>query len=638
METSVKHIRRLLLSASVALILAFGFLPGAFPAASQAGSEPERVQISEEPLFDRTIDIKQGGQFIEPLCNLIPSMLAQQVANDSFEEEPPYKVTYKADLDKPYRPWYPDGAVHVAEFALDTEGAFNGAQCQKIAVPRERCRAGISQDGFSLVADMGYALRMHMRGEGNVQVRASLHGGGGCLAGPVDLGRTGASWAPAAALLKATRDAENVTLTIECEGPGTVWLDRVYLIPEDAVLGLWRRDVTEALMAMNPGVVRWGGSTTEGYEWTQGIGPWDQRAPFTTCWGGLEPNFVGMEEFVQLCEYIGAEPLLCLRWSGKQPEDAAAQVEYFNGGPETEWGRKRAENGHAEPYSVTYWQIGNEVGGTNYDSQVLAFAKAMKAADPKIKILSAFFTAHTLARGAGYIDYLCPHHYGCVDLTGKANEFAHMRALITRDGGGRDVRFAVTEWNTTAGDWGLGRGTLQTLSNALSCARYQNLMHRNADLCEIAIRSNLVDSFGSGVIQTGPGWMYVAPTYYAQQLYQRAAGSHVVRLTRASTKSWPEAQPDLSVTLSPDKKTLRIYAVNSTADAHPVDFVLPRAAASAAATVLKDRDNAGCAEVMNTRDDPDRISFAFGSVETHDMALMYSFEPLSLTCLEVTLL
>jgi hypothetical protein len=39
----------------------------------------------------------------------------------------------------------------------------------------------------------------------------------------------------------------------------------------------------------------------------------------------------------------------------------------------------------------------------------------------------------------------------------------------------------------------------------------------------MGIRSNLIDSFGSGVIVTGPGWMYRAPTYYADELYGHAA-------------------------------------------------------------------------------------------------------------------
>src|SRR6059036_3351477 len=63
----------------------------------------EEIGITTERLSERPIDEKQGGQFIEPLCGLIPSMLAQQVANTSFAVEPPWKVAFRRETDKPYR-------------------------------------------------------------------------------------------------------------------------------------------------------------------------------------------------------------------------------------------------------------------------------------------------------------------------------------------------------------------------------------------------------------------------------------------------------------------------------------------------------------------------------------------------------
>ena len=73
-----------------------------------------------------------------------------------------------------------------------------------------------------------------------------------------------------------------------------------------------------------------------------------------------------MEEFVQLCRWVGAEPLICVRFTGKTPKDAADQVEYFNGPPASPMGQLRAANGHPEPYGVKYWQIGNELGDEKY--------------------------------------------------------------------------------------------------------------------------------------------------------------------------------------------------------------------------------------------------------------------------------
>ncbi|MFN8009402.1 MAG: hypothetical protein U0V70_20700 [Terriglobia bacterium] len=338
-------------------------------------AEAEEVRITSQRISRLPIDAKQGGQFIEPLCNLIPSMIAQQVNSTSFEEEPPCKFVYKSEIDKPYRPWYPDGAVHLAKFSYDTHNPFNGKRSQRIELPVATAWAGISQDGFYLKKGLNYRFQMHLRSQGNVPVRASLHGSGGLLANPVSLGRAQEDWKRVSGEFRANTDTDNATLTIEFEGPGTLWLDRIVLIGEDAVLGIWRPDVVGALKAMSPGIIRFGGSTIEAYEWDQSIGSWDTRVPFTTVWGDLEPNFVGEEEFVQLCHYVGAEPLICIRWSGKKPEDAASQVEYFNGGIETRWGKRRAENGHPEPYKVKYWQIGNEIGGPEYDATVRASSR-----------------------------------------------------------------------------------------------------------------------------------------------------------------------------------------------------------------------------------------------------------------------
>ncbi len=271
---------------------------------------PEMATIGDERIGKRPIDIKQGGQFIEPLCSVLPSLIAQQVASTSFEEETPWKYVYKTAIDKPYRPWYPDGSVHVAAYSYDTDHPFNGLRSQRIDLPVANTWAGISQDGFFFEAGRTYRLRMHVRSQGTVTLRASLHGEGGAVAGPVSLGSGSSDWTAAVALLTAKRTIHNATLTIEFEGPGTLWIDRVYLIDKDAVLGIWRPDVIQAIKKMNAGIVRFGGSIVEVFDWDKMIGNWDDRAPIPDeAWGGIEENFVGPEEIVQLAQYVGYEPL-----------------------------------------------------------------------------------------------------------------------------------------------------------------------------------------------------------------------------------------------------------------------------------------------------------------------------------------
>jgi alpha-L-arabinofuranosidase len=179
---------------------------------------------------------------------------------------------------------------------------------------------------------------------------------------------------------------------------------------------------------------------------------------------------------------------------------------------------------------------------------------------------------------------------------------------------------------------------LQTLGNALGCARYHNLMQRYADLIEIAIRSNLADSFGSGVLVPGPGWMFFAPTFHAQQMYARAAGSFALKVEAASDLPRHLQEPDISATLSADGKTLRIYAVNSTAEALPVTFDLSgfeHEVVSGNLIALVDWEKALDSEVMNTRDDPNRVAPAEQQLDVRGKKFQQSFAPLSVSLLEL---
>jgi alpha-L-arabinofuranosidase len=602
---------------------------------------PEIATIGDERIGKRPIDLKQGGQFIEPLCAVLPSLIAQQVASTSFEEETPWKYAYKTGIDKPYRPWYPDGSVHVATYSYDTDRPFNGLRSQRIDLPVANTWAGISQDGFSFEAGHTYRLRMHVRSQGTVALRASLHGEGGIVAGPVSLGSGSSDWAAVQALLTAKRTIHHATLTIEFEGPGTLWIDRAYLIDKDAVLGIWRPDVIEAIKKMNAGIMRFGGSIIEVFDWDKMIGNWDERSPIPDeAWGGIEENFVGPEEIVQLAQYVGYEPLICLRWTGKTPQDAANEVEYFNGSAETKWGSLRAKNGHPEPYHVKYWEIGNEVGGAEYDASLDAFADAMRKIDPGIRISTSYPSANTVRVAGRGIDYLSPHHYSVADLHGTEDDLKTLRDEIARDGNGKDIRISVTEWNASGGDWGLTRGMLQTLGNALICSRYQNMLHRYSDVVEIANLSNFSTSFAGGQLQTGPGWIYKIPTYYTQGLYQRSAGSYALKIARTGELPFYLQEPDLDATITPDGKTLRIYAINSTPEGRKVNFRLTDKLGSVTggrAFVVGDSAAVADSEAMNSRDDPGRISSTERPVKWSERNFEYEFAPFTITLVELQL-
>ncbi|MBN1419747.1 MAG: hypothetical protein JXP34_13290, partial [Planctomycetes bacterium] len=586
------------------------------------GLEGDRLRVTGERLSPLPVSPFQVGQFVEILCDLIPSMHAEMIDHGSFEEFPPFRVAFRKEVDRRDHPWYPSGAVHRGEYAYDTEKPFNGSRSLRIRVASgEPCTLGISQGGLHVRAGKRYRLRLHMRGDGEgIVPRARIHGGGRELA-RADLGEARSDWTKHEVELSALATCDAATLAIEFRAPGTLWLDRVSLLPEDAAPGGWRRDVVDAVRELHPGMIRFGGSVMLEYEWRQGIGDIDRRAPFTTCWGGLDPNYVGIDEFIAFCRLVDAEPLICLRWHGKTPEDAADQVRYVNG--------------RGADRRVTYWQIGNEIGGAAYEASVRAFAVAMKGADPSIKILSSYPSDRVLREAADLIDYLCPHHYGCANLRAMEEDLLGLREMIARLGQGRPIRVGVTEWNTSAGDWSLGRGMLWTLGNALACSRYHNLIQRNADLVEIAIRSNLADSFCSGIIQTDETRLYRTPTFFAQKLYARSGGFFPVKIDGVLPAHLEDL--DASAVVSPDRKRVILYAVNDTRAgiARKVDLsAFAPLGPEVKIDTLADREKAGERDVTNEFDDPERIVAHEGILTIPGPAFEYTFPALSLTVME----
>jgi hypothetical protein len=128
-----------------------------------------------------------------------------------------------------------------------------------------------------------------------------------------------------------------------------------------------------------------------------------------------------------------------------------------------------------------HWQVGNERGGAEYEANLPAFCRAMKAADPSIKLLSCFPTPGVLKAAGTWLDYVCPHHYS-QDLGWMEGNLDAVSRMIREHAPDRTIKIAVTEWNTTAGDAGPKRAMLWSLANALACSRYHNLLHRHSDV------------------------------------------------------------------------------------------------------------------------------------------------------------
>lgn len=594
------------------------------------------IQITRNPLCPGTISPYQNGQFIEYLCALTLSMSAEQVFDNSFEGIPPYKFAFRKETDRYEKPWYPEGAVHRGQYALDTDNPFNGKQSQRIAAySGDPCTLGVAQAGKNVRRGMPMKCSLSLRMQGvNGPVQIALSGEGKTYA-TAEVKPT-ETWQRFTADMTPNETDHDAVLSISFKGPGTLWIDQVSLMPADNIAG-WRRDVAEALKALKPGIIRFGGSTIEGFDWKDTIGDPAKRVPFTTCWGGLEPGNEGIEEFLQLCKWVEAEPLICIRYTGKTPKDAADQVEYFNGPADSPMGKLRAQNGHPEPYHVKYWQVGNELGDANYYKGLADFCKAMKKVDPTIKLMAAFPSPELVAAAGSEIDYICPHHYDIQNMPSTAENVQWCRKIIAEKAPSRDIRLGITEWNTTAGDVGLPRAMLWTLDNALWCARYQNLMHRNCDIMEIANHSNLCDSFCSGIIQPNNHAYYKTPTYYVQELYGNHAGRTPLAI-RFEDEMQADPALDLSATLGGDGKTVAIFVVNhsGTAQKRTLDLsAFTQHGEVGEVYTVKDTAQSPERHAANSWREPERIRTVRSQAKLSGNKLPYEFPPFSFTLLEV---
>jgi alpha-N-arabinofuranosidase len=593
------------------------------------------VKVTRDPVCPGKISPLQYGQFVEYLCNLVPGMWAEKLYDGSFEGLSPYQFVFLKETDFKEKPWYPSGAVNRTQITADRETKISGQVSKKILIDDGApATAGISQDGLAVQTGQACTLQCYLRGL-NLKgpVRITLHHEGRVLSS-CEFQPDG-EWKKYRARLVPSGTDHNVTLTIEFRGPGTLWLDNASLMPERTVGG-WRPDVVEAVRRLKPGIIRMGGSALEepsmgDFEWKDTIGDPDRRKPFRA-WGGLQPTGPGLEEFVQFCRTVGAEPMLCVRFSRRTPADAAAQVQYFNGATNTPMGAWRARNGHPEPYRIKYWQVGNEQVSREYDEGAAAFCRAMKEVDPSIKLLSSFPTPALLKNAGDLLDYVCPHHYG-QNLEGWESDLVNIRQIIRQNAPGRELRVGVTEWNSTAGDWDVHRAMLWGLGNALYCSRYHNLMHRHCDLIEIANRSNLINSFCSGIIQTDNHRLYFTPAYYAQELYATLAGNRPLRL---ESEVPPQAGPDISATLSDDGAELTVFAVNDTLDEirRTLDFsAYGKRGQEVRIWTLFDHQRAGEPDVVNSFAAPERIAPVASQFKGASASFEYRFPALSLTVL-----
>jgi len=205
----------------------------------------------------------------------------------------------------------------------------------------------------------------------------------------------------------------------------------------------FRQDVIDYVKELDYSVVRYpGGNFVSGYDWTDGIGPVEERPiQMELAWLSLETNQFGLDEFMSWCKKASVSPMITVNLGTKGPQEAKSMVEYCNFKGGSKWSDLRIKNGAKQPHDVKLWCLGNEMDGpwqicakdgVEYGKIARETAKMMKWVDPSIELVlcgSTYYDkvdfcwgAQALEQAYEYVDYISLHIYS-QDLENDAKSF-----------------------------------------------------------------------------------------------------------------------------------------------------------------------------------------------------------------------
>jgi alpha-N-arabinofuranosidase len=208
-----------------------------------------------------------------------------------------------------------------------------------------------------------------------------------------------------------------------------------------------RRDVIDLVKELNVPIVRYpGGNFVSAYNWEDGIGPKEERpVRLDLAWHTSESNEVGIHEFADWCTSANTEMMLAVNLGSRGLDEARNFLEYANHEGGSYWSDLRIKNGHAEPFNVKLWCLGNEMDGPwqighktadEYGRLAHETAKAMRAFDKSLELVVCGssnakmptypeWEATVLDHTYNEIDYISLHMY----FDNKAGDTANYLAM-----------------------------------------------------------------------------------------------------------------------------------------------------------------------------------------------------------------
>jgi alpha-N-arabinofuranosidase len=531
------------------------------------------------------------GQFIEHLGRCIyGGIWAEMVEDRKFyypvEEdfEPFATATDPFWGTGPYQylnasPWEIIGDGENVQMELSEP--YTGEHSVNVFVPGDGSAAGIRQYGLGLVKGKQYTGRIILKGESeSLPIMVRLSSGDKNIEVPVN--EMGTEYHAAAFEFESPFSSDSAVLEIYSEGSGSFTIGTLSIMPADNIEG-WRKDVVALMKELESPVYRWpGGNFVSGYNWRDGIGERDKRPPRKNpAWKGVEPNDVGIHEYMELMELLGAEAFIAVNTGLGTLEEVVEEVEYVNGPSDSEWGQIRAENGHTEPFGVKWWAVGNEMFGSwqlgnmplsDYIKKHSSIAEAMWKVDPDAQLIGVGavgeWSQTMLSQAADKMNLISEHIY-CRELDTVSAHIAQIANSVKRVADAhrkyrseikglaqKNIRIAMDEWNYWYGDYLYGElGVRYHHKDALGIAKGLHEYFRNSDLFFMANYAQTVNVIGC--IKTTATTSGFATTAMPLMLYRKHFETIPVQVNNAIPLL------DIAAAISEDRKILTVSMVNS---------------------------------------------------------------------------
>ncbi len=358
-----------------------------------------------------------------------------------------------------------------------------------------------------------------------------------------------------------------------------------------------RNDVIKALKDLQIPNLRWpGGCFADNYHWKDAIGPKSDRKPLENmAWGNIrEDNSFGTNEFLNLCELLGAEPYLAVNMNSGTVQEAVEWVQYANHANNTSYITDlRQKSGRDKPWNVKFWGIGNEswdcgghmrvdhyvdlyrqfsTGMTSYGNTEKLFRIAVGPGSPDYDWTETVMKDIPARRFEG----LSVHHYSVIDWNQKGSSFAftdeqyfktmqqawRMEDFIVKNSEIMDkydpnkrVALIVDEWGGWYETDPTGKGELyqqNTIRDAMIAGLTLNIFNNHADRVRMANLAQTINVLQSVMLTKGEQ-MILTPTYYVMEMYKVHQDATLIPAQVTSTEFVVNGERLQAVTASASK-------------------------------------------------------------------------------------